>query len=151
MKTDAELLRELKQRCRVPRHFADLELEGMDDDGSAAYRKQLRRVEALAAERLDGAEFVDGSPLNVYLTGKFGAGKTRVATWLLKRAYLGMKRARAGRIGPKSTPLFIRTNRLVEYRFSKRDDDEDAEEWNLLRARIFSSLFLVIEDRKSVV
>jgi DNA replication protein DnaC len=140
------ILRELKQRCRVPRHFADLELEDMEDDGNAGYRKQLRRIEAFAAERLDGAEFIGSKPLFVYLTGSFGAGKTRAAAWLLKRAYLGMKRHRAGLIGARSTPLFVRTNRLVEFRFPKRDEEEEAEEWNLLRDRVFSTRFLVIDD-----
>jgi len=144
--SDAELTRTLRNRCGIPRHFARLELSDMDTSGDAAYRRQLAGMEDLAAKRLDTAAFFEDDPLFLYLNGSFGVGKTRVATWLAKRAFLGLRANRTSGTGPRWCPLFVPTNRLVEYRFQKRWDDEDAEEWNLFRDRMFSSRFLIIDD-----
>lgn len=148
--TDEEFIRAVKTRCKVPLHFAKLEISDMDaerGEDAELYELALKRFETLGRSRLRTADFVE-DPIFYLLTGQFGAGKTRVAAWLLKCAYWGLKKHRPGQISPTRTPLFIRANRLVECRFRSLHDaeDEDAEERDLLRERLFESHFLVIDD-----
>jgi DNA replication protein DnaC len=143
MGTERNLIRELKLRCGVPRAFAELELSEMDSGGEEDYREVLREFQRIALKRLDSGEFLE-NPVLLYVSGPFGTGKTRILTGLLKRAYQYLVSHRPGLISPRTSPLFLRSQDLVELRFRRFEGEE--EETELLRERVRSSVLLAIDD-----
>ena len=141
MRDGDDFARRLADRCGVPRRFAALELEDMDDYGDRAYRKMLEKLRGIGEELREGR----GVPLYLYLCGKLGSGKTRAAAWLLGQFYLHVLGARATLSGRQ--PLFISAAKLVDFRFRRNwEDEEDAERWEMVREQLFRSSFLVIDD-----
>jgi len=138
---DAEALRKFITRTGCPRVFADLDVSDME--GDAAYQRVLIHVGNLAEERLASRDFLR-RPIFLRFTGAFGSGKTRLACWTLRHAYLGMLPICNAAVNP----LFVKASDLVELRFQKRfgEADEDDERASAVRDRLFSSAFLVIDD-----
>jgi DNA replication protein DnaC len=123
---------------RAPSRLARLELETFDRaENSAA----VERVEELGAD-LAGGGARDAS---LVLTGPFGVGKTRLAVWLLRRAFEFL-RGRAG--SSVGFPRFFRSTDLAELRFGRSfsgpEDEEDRKTES--RDALERSPFVVIDD-----
>lgn len=141
---DEKTVRTLRNACRIPSYFLRLEICDMDSK-SRVQEEQLKFIEREGNEISTNFKYVE-NPIFFWIQGKYGTGKTRIATWLVKQAYLGMK----GKSFPYDfdfRPLFMSTSNITEYRFKKlnsvSDDDFDYGE---MRDRIFNCSFLAIDD-----
>jgi len=109
----------------------------MEDYGDRVYTRQLARVGEIG-EALRGGS----SPIYVYLSGKLGSGKTRLAAWLLAQHYMHVVESRTGATGRQ--PLFTSAAALTELRF-RQTGEEDLERAGKLE-QVFHGSFLVIDD-----
>lgn len=128
----------------APRAFADLELDDMDVSPDNA--RAFERVRALGDALEAGALAVPGKPsLDLILEGAFGSGKTRLAVWLLRRAYAHRGRRR---LRQSAFPRFAHATEAVELRFAQRYGEPDEDE--LRRAEIRECLarspLVVLDD-----
>jgi len=131
---------------KCPRTFARYKLQDMGgDEDYRAVREKIREI----GERLReyAVEDPDAIPIFLSIRGNWGVGKTRMATWLLRQVYAGMRDRRSNYGG--RAPLYLSATRAAELRFrnyahiSEDPQEEDAE---VLRGRLFTSAFLVLDD-----
>lgn len=122
----------------APSRLARLELAEMDP---AKNEKRLRLL-ARIGEELEGG---GRSDLALILTGPFGVGKTRVAVWLLRRAY---ERWRPKATSTLDFPRFFRSTDLAELRFGRSYSAPEDEEDRKAAARdaLERAPFVVIDD-----
>lgn len=138
---DDKLIRILKNVCKIPYHFLELELCEMDLGNSKVFKNYINKIEIVGDEILTTFKYID-EPIFYWIEGKYGTGKTRIATWLVKQAYLGI-RGRSFGFEYDFRPLFMSASQITEYRFNKFDEDPDYDE---IRERIFKCSFLAIDD-----
>lgn len=134
-----KLTRALVIRCNVPLIFAPLELEDMRDDGDAVYRVAITQLAKIGDELADAKP----KPKFIYLRGIYGTGKTRVAAWLVRRAY-----PRVAFRSSSEVPYFITSSSLADVRFEQRvgPNDECDHPSNERRWRAFHAPLLAIDD-----
>jgi DNA replication protein DnaC len=121
----------------VPRRFAQLDHGEIDRRGNEVAFEQLDEI----ADRVAAG---DGQDLHLVLTGDFGVGKTRIAVWLLRRAFDWF--APLTRDGA-DFPRFFAAADLADLRFrsySGPDDEEDRRDE--AREALVRSPFVVIDD-----
>lgn len=132
-----ERTRKFVETSGAPRRLAELELGDMDWDENRDVFEEIGQV----GIRFERGQVADSS---ILLLGTFGVGKTRLATWLLRKAW--------GYFAERSTstldfPRFFRISDLAELRFKKHyDADEDEDRAEEARAAIASSPLVVIDD-----
>jgi hypothetical protein len=146
-----EFFERLVRLCGVPRRFVARDLADLTD-GDAAYHLLVDRVREIGVRLRAG---LPAEGVYVFLSGSFGVGKTTCATWLVKQAYAGiLERLNSGaadRVGAtaETRPLFVSATRLGQVRFKRLDrgrEDEEETADDALRARLFASVFLVIDE-----
>jgi DNA replication protein DnaC len=139
----------LRNVCRIPKFFLELEISEMDvsdSRDSIVLANTLDEFLKVGDEVLNTLKYIEGDPIFFWIRGKYGSGKTRVATWLLKKAYLGMK-GRSFGYNFDFRPLFMTASEITEYRFKKFNCSTDEEiDYEEMRDRIFGCSFLVIDD-----
>jgi DNA replication protein DnaC len=83
--------------------------------------------------------------LSVILTGAFGVGKTRLAVWLLRRAFEFLRTRAASSVG---FPRFFRATDLADLRFGRNFSAPEDEEDRRAEARdaLERAPFVVIDD-----
>lgn len=121
----------------APRGFARLQLSEMDATGNEERFARVREVGA----KLSTWPTVEWFPL--LLTGAFGVGKTRIATWLLRKAFEAWgPRAQEG---PRF-PRFFSAADLANLRFKSFAAEDEEDQRDLLRDALEHSPVLVIDD-----
>lgn len=144
---DATVVRRLVDRMRAPRLHARRALEPLEPRGIAEYDAAVERLELRVARLRDPRTWVDPPATTSFLVvGPFGTGKTLIAVRMLAAAYVGLK-ASGRKLGAVEVPLFVKAREATEVRFIKSGIPEDeADEAEALRERIFGTRFLVLDD-----
>lgn len=141
---DEERCRRIARRLRIPSRLAAVEVSEMRDLGGKGYAKSLKRLEELSDDLLEGSFLED--PVHLLIGGNFGTGKTMSSACLLRRAYLGIKSRGIHFFDAERVPLFARASEIGEYRFNRVVDDDNSEDYEQIRGRLFNCAFLVIDD-----
>lgn len=123
---------------RAPSRLARLGMDSFDQEGNEAAVGRIMTVGGF----LERGEARDAA---LVLTGPFGVGKTRLAVWLLRRAFEFLRGRAASSVG---FPRFFRSTDLAELRFGRSfsgpEDEEDRREE--ARDALERSPFVVIDD-----
>lgn len=106
----------------APRRFAPLDLADFDRAGN---EDALEWVEALGVVLAAEGLLVGRRDLSLAFVGGFGTGKTRLAVWLLRRAWEGDLGTRNSAI---QFPRFFAASALGDLRFRSHSAPEDEED-----------------------
>ena len=144
-----DLARKLTRVCGVPVRFAGLDLGDMEDRGDDDYRESLNKIAKVGGHLYESRGLAE---VFLFMSGAFGAGKTRAACWLLDRFYRGVRdQPEEEQMGFGGfPPFFISAKAMGKFRFSTLmdapDDEAAVAEYQGRRERLFKSRFLVIDD-----
>jgi DNA replication protein DnaC len=122
----------------APSRLARLEMDSFEKAGNEAAVGRIATVGAF----LERGEARD---LSLIMTGPFGVGKTRLAVWLLRRAFEFLRGRAASSVG---FPRFFRATDLADLRFSRSYSAPEDEEDRRAEARdaLERSPFVVVDD-----
>lgn len=132
-------IRKFVETSGAPRRLAALELDEMDRSENGEIIGEIAEIGDRLAGGTSGEVFA-------LLLGTFGVGKSRLATWLLRRSWEYWAPMSSSGL---DFPRFFRISDLADLRFKKHfggDDDEDEARRDEARAALERSPLVVVDD-----